>query len=159
MKPNDISARAAELDRYLTLFARRTLHRERAACRDHAPLTRQEFRVIHALGERQDWTMSELARSLVCGMSSLTALIDRLEAKGLVGRRRSDQDRRTVHVRLTAGGRQHFARMRRMHQRFCSVMLGALSTREQDVFLALMRKIAGPPTETPGECAASGSTP
>ena len=157
MKPRDITAKAAELDRHLTLFARRTMHREKAACRDHAPLTRQEFRVVHELGERQDWTMTELAGSLVCGMSSLTALIDRLEAKRLVGRRRSDQDRRTVHVRLTAAGRRHFTRMRRMHQRFCRGMLGALSTHEQDVFLALMRKIAGPPPETPARRAEAGS--
>ncbi len=154
MKPNDTVARAAELDRYLTLFARRTVHREQAARRDHAELTRQEFRVIHEVGERRVWTMSELARAMGHGMSGLTALVDRLEAKRLVERRRSDQDRRTVHVRLTAEGRRHFARLRRLHLRFCSVMLGALTTREQDVFLNLMRKIAGPP---PGPD--SGTTP
>ena len=147
MKPNEITAKAAELDRYLTLFARRTVHRDQAARRDHAELTRQEFRVIHTLGERPAWTMSELARFMVHGMSSLTALIDRLEAKRLVERRRSDQDRRTVHVRLTADGRRHFARLRRMHLRFCGGMLGALSPAEQKLFLALMRKIAGPPAK------------
>lgn len=149
MKPNDITAKAAELDRYLTLFARRTVHREQAARRDHAELTRQEFRVIHTLGERPAWTMSELARFMVHGMSSLTALIDRLEAKRLVERRRSEEDRRRVRVRLTADGRRHFARLQRMHMGFCRVMLGALSPAEQKLFLALMRKIAGTSSETP----------
>ena len=147
MKPTDITAKAAELDRYLTLFARRTMHRDQAARRDHAELTRQEFRVIHTLGERPAWTMSELARCLAQGMSSLTALIDRLEAKRLVERRRSTQDRRAVHVRLTAAGRRHFSRMRRLHLGFCRGMLGALTGDEQQLFLDLMRKIAGPPPE------------
>lgn len=148
MKRNDITTKAAELDRYLTLFARRTVYRDQAARRDHAALTRQEFRVIHTLGERPAWTMSELARCMAHGMSSLTALIDRLEAKHLVERRRSEEDRRTVHVRLTADGRRHFARLRRQHLGFCRGMLGALATNEQTIFLTLMRKIAGPPPET-----------
>ncbi len=139
----DITTKAAELDRYLTLFARRTLHREKTACREHPPLARPEFRAIHAIGERPDWTMGELARFLVQGMSGLTAVIDKLQEKDLVERRRTDTDRRTVHVRLTPAGRRLFAHMRRRHLHMARGMLRALNSREQDIFLGLMRKIAG----------------
>ena len=55
--------------------------------------------------------MTELAALLACDNSNVTGLIDRLEARGLVARQPSSQDRRVKHVVLTAAGRRLRDRM------------------------------------------------
>jgi DNA-binding MarR family transcriptional regulator len=55
--------------------------------------------------------MTELAALLGCDNSNVTGLIDRLEARGLVTRQPSAQDRRVKHVVLTAAGRRLRERM------------------------------------------------
>jgi MarR family transcriptional regulator, organic hydroperoxide resistance regulator len=50
--------------------------------------------------------MTELAALLACDNSNVTGLIDRLEARGLVARQPSSQDRRVKHVVLSAAGRR-----------------------------------------------------
>lgn len=55
--------------------------------------------------------MTELAALLACDNSNVTGLIDRLEARGLVARQPSSQDRRVKHVVLTSAGRRLRARM------------------------------------------------
>jgi MarR family transcriptional regulator, organic hydroperoxide resistance regulator len=49
--------------------------------------------------------MNELAARLACDNSNVTGLIDRLEARGLVTRHPSSDDRRVKHVVLTDAGR------------------------------------------------------
>jgi DNA-binding MarR family transcriptional regulator len=55
--------------------------------------------------------MHALATVLVCDNSNVTGLVDRLEARGLVARRLSDEDRRVKHVVLTPAGRRLRARL------------------------------------------------
>ena len=55
--------------------------------------------------------MTELAALLACDNSNVTGLIDRLEARGLVTRQASSQDRRVKHVVLTDSGRALRQRM------------------------------------------------
>jgi MarR family transcriptional regulator, organic hydroperoxide resistance regulator len=50
--------------------------------------------------------MHELADVLACDNSNVTGLVDRLEARGLVARQPSSDDRRVKHVVLTAAGRR-----------------------------------------------------
>ncbi len=51
-------------------------------------------------------TAAELARQNCSDTGAMTRMIDRLEAKGLVQRTRSEHDRRVVHLELTADGRK-----------------------------------------------------
>jgi DNA-binding MarR family transcriptional regulator len=46
----------------------------------------------------------ELAREMDIDAGAVTRMVDRLEAKGLIERVRSEADRRVVHLRLTAAG-------------------------------------------------------
>jgi DNA-binding MarR family transcriptional regulator len=70
-----------------------------------AGVTLTQRRVLHRLanGERGQ---SELARGLGLSAASLTRLIDRLEERGLVSRRRDQEDRRRVVVDLEPAGQQ-----------------------------------------------------
>lgn len=51
-------------------------------------------------------TVAGLARESQVNCASMTRMLDRLEAKDLLRRRRSHTDRRVVHVELTAKGRK-----------------------------------------------------
>jgi DNA-binding MarR family transcriptional regulator len=55
--------------------------------------------------------MSELASQLACDSSNVTGLVDRLEARGLVARQPSFDDRRVKHVVLTKAGQAMRQRM------------------------------------------------
>lgn len=55
--------------------------------------------------------MSELAGRLGCDSSNVTGLVDRLEARGLVARQPSFDDRRVKNVTLTAHGEALRGRM------------------------------------------------
>ena len=50
--------------------------------------------------------MRELAVELVCDASNVTGLVDRLEKRGLLERRATEDDRRVKCVHLTPAGRR-----------------------------------------------------
>ncbi len=50
--------------------------------------------------------MRSLAESLDVSQASVTGIVDRMEQRGLIERRRDDEDRRVVRVALTDAGRQ-----------------------------------------------------
>lgn len=114
------------------------------------PLTRHEFRVLDLLGDTGERPMGGLARELGLAMSSLTAIADRLVAKGLLERVRPDNDRRVVLGRLTPVGRKMSEQMRRNRLRAAGEMIGALPPADQVRFLRMMRAIRMRLTQTAG---------
>ncbi len=106
-----------------------------------APLPPQEVRVLFALASSGASRMGELARHLVVSVSSLTAIVNRLVARGFVARCPSGKDRRVVLVDLTPEGRRRHEERRLARLGMARAMLGALTATEQRSFLNLMRKI------------------
>jgi DNA-binding MarR family transcriptional regulator len=68
-------------------------------------LSTTQVRLLGILRDREP-KMAELADHLGLDKSSISGLIDRAEKRGLVKRRASPDDGRTVHVALTAAGRR-----------------------------------------------------
>ena len=68
-----------------------------------AELTLAQVRVLRRLA-KQPRTLGQLGADLVLAPPSMTRLVDRLEERGLIERRRDDQDRRKVLATLTAEG-------------------------------------------------------
>jgi DNA-binding MarR family transcriptional regulator len=60
--------------------------------------------VLHLLEPGQPLPMRRLAERLCCDASNVTGLVDRLEARGLVERRPSAEDRRVKVLHLTSHG-------------------------------------------------------
>lgn len=67
-------------------------------------LTEQQWRVLRVLWETDHSTIGELSEVTLLPAPSLVGIVDRLEERRLVARRRSDEDRRKVHVLATAAG-------------------------------------------------------
>jgi DNA-binding MarR family transcriptional regulator len=73
-------------------------------------LTYPQYLVMLVLWEQGELTVSEIGAKLFLDSPTLTPLLKRLEANGLVTRQRSGSDERQVVVSLTAVGRRLQAR-------------------------------------------------
>ena len=73
-------------------------------------LTYPQYLVMLVLWERDALMVSELGERLFLDSGTLTPLLKRLEAAGLVARIRALDDERRVHVTLTTAGRKLKAR-------------------------------------------------
>ena len=80
--------------------------------------------------------MSRLAESLDISVASLTGIIDRMEARSLVKRKRDADDRRVVNVAPAAGGRKLFAQIDRRRRIGLAKLLATLSDDELRGLLA-----------------------
>jgi len=106
-------------------------------------LTSQQHSTLYALLlTERPLGPTDLSRLLPIEPQSVTALLDRLEEMGLVVRRRSSKDRRTVKVRLTPDGhdllRASVPKIRDAHQ----FTLGTLSDQELRSLAAISDKLS-----------------
>jgi len=62
--------------------------------------------VIRVVGQTPDATAAQISGMLGLHPSTLTGVLSRLEAQGMLRRRVDTEDRRRVRFRLTAGGRR-----------------------------------------------------
>ncbi|MFE7750349.1 MarR family winged helix-turn-helix transcriptional regulator [Streptomyces sp. NPDC057428] len=74
-------------------------------------LTYPQYLVMVALGEHRTLTVKELVALLQLDYGTVTPLIKRLEANGLLKRQRQADDERVVHVALTEEGLALHARL------------------------------------------------
>lgn len=72
---------------------------------DALDLTYPQYLVFLVLWERDDITVKALGDKLFLDSGTITPLIKRLEARGLVKRRRDEDDERQVRITLTPEGR------------------------------------------------------
>jgi DNA-binding MarR family transcriptional regulator len=71
-------------------------------------LTPSQFDVIATLGDTDGLTCSELSAHTLVTKGTLTGVLDRLAAKGLIRRDSVKDDRRRVKIRLTEKGNTMF---------------------------------------------------
>jgi DNA-binding MarR family transcriptional regulator len=69
-------------------------------------LTGSQLSVVKMLDGSSPLMVSDLARRMYLHPATMVGLLDRLGAKGLVQRARSEKDRRVVHVFITDQGRE-----------------------------------------------------
>jgi len=75
-------------------------------------LTEQQWRVLRVLWEQESIAFSELSELTLIPAPSLVGVVDRLTNNGLVARRRSTTDRRSVFVYATKKGQKLEAQVR-----------------------------------------------
>ncbi|MGH6625236.1 MAG: MarR family winged helix-turn-helix transcriptional regulator [Burkholderiaceae bacterium] len=77
---------------------------------DELGLTYPQYLAMLVLWERDGLMVSELGERLYLDSGTLTPLLKRMEASGLIARIRAVEDERRVHISLTAAGRKLKAR-------------------------------------------------
>lgn len=122
------------------LQAQRLLQRHVASTRSNpllqVNLTMQQLKVLLMLSMGEARSSQELTRGLGVGPATVTGLVDRLAAQGLVGRREDPTDRRVRLVEPTEAGRALVARLEAagMEQ-----LRGLLATLDVEDLVALER--------------------
>ena len=104
-------------------------------------LTQPQFGTIECLGHLGPMTIGELSRKMLVSGGNMTCVVDNLEKEGLVVRRHSETDRRSVIVALTLEGEELFARIFPLHARFITETAGVLTAEEQEELARLLRKL------------------
>ena len=102
-----------------------------------------QFGLMQLIDAHPGRTQSELVSDSLIDPSSMVAIIDDLEERGLAERRTHPEDRRKRTVHLTAKGRRTLGRARKVAAEFAADLLAPLDAAEQETLRRLLRKLAG----------------
>jgi DNA-binding MarR family transcriptional regulator len=104
-------------------------------------LTIAQFDIVATLGNTPGMTCKELGEKTLITKGTLTGVLDRMEARGLIRRGASDADRRQVFVALTPQGVRTFDRAFPAHIGHLRSAFTVLSARELDQTTDLLHKL------------------
>ena len=105
-------------------------------------LTAPQAKVIFCLGGTDGLPCSEITEQTLITKGTLTGVIDRLEAKGLVQRWSDGDDGRKIIVDLTRMGQRVYQREYPLYLKLLQSRFGSLSSREMTQAIALLDMIA-----------------
>jgi DNA-binding MarR family transcriptional regulator len=134
------------LDSYLPYLLNRAGVRIAASFSEEVrPLgaTLQMWRVLAALRERDGRRMGDLSETTSIEVSTLTRLVDAMEKKGLVARRRDAGDARAIALRVTPTGRRLTRRLLPIAERYERVALDGFSAAETNALKAALLRLYG----------------
>lgn len=114
----------------MALAQHRLLKRSDAAFNEALGISTTQLGVLFVLEKNPGAMPREVSEGLGINASAITALIDRMEAAGLVRRERSDADGRVVHIHATAEGIEKASRARPILARINARLTDGFSERE-----------------------------
>ncbi|MEI7444043.1 MAG: MarR family winged helix-turn-helix transcriptional regulator [Burkholderiales bacterium] len=107
-------------------------------------LTPVQYAALHAIGAWPDSDQSTVGRAIACDKATVGAVVDRLQAKGLVERIADASDRRTWRLRATAEGRAQLERLEPSVAAIQRALLAPLTEAEVAQLMTLLGKLVGP---------------
>ena len=104
-------------------------------------LTPPQFYVLATIGYAGGLPFGEIGAKMMVTVSNLTGIVDRLEEKKLVVRKRDEKDRRVVHVVLTERGAKLYKTTIPEFENSVAQIFAGLAKPEQKELSALLRKL------------------
>ncbi len=108
---------------------------------DKYDVTVAQWPVLYSLYKDSINTPAELAEHLSLNRSAITRLLDRLEKKKLLKRIASNQDKRSVKVKLTKQGLEIMPQLAQISRETNNQFLADLSKKEIQQFDEILKKI------------------
>ncbi|MEQ9142844.1 MAG: MarR family winged helix-turn-helix transcriptional regulator [Parvibaculaceae bacterium] len=105
-------------------------------------LTPSQFMILQILGRNDEMVPSAIAREVSLTQATVTSLIDKLERRRLVERRRDTQDRRRVLIDLTDAGRETLAQAPDTLQDQFVAKFSKLEEWEQTFVISALERVA-----------------
>ena len=105
-------------------------------------LTAPQLLVLQAIRGLGAVAISRLSTEVSLSQATVTTILDRLEKRGYVERRRSDKDKRVVHALLTDAGREMLEKAPTPLQEAFSLRFEALEPWEKSLILAALQRVA-----------------
>ena len=103
--------------------------------------TLQMWRVLAALREKDGRRMGDLSETTSIEVSTLTRLVDTMEKKGLVDRRRDGDDARAVLLHVTPAGRRLTERLLPIAEHYEKAALAGFNAAEADKLRTALRRL------------------
>lgn len=110
--------------------------------RNQIGLTTTQLAVLFILSRTDGQPISDISKTLAMGKSSLTGLVDRMCAKGLVRRSPSQADGRVINIYLEQLGRNVLEQGARETSQFNTALLAPFSIEEQDTIERFLTHLA-----------------
>lgn len=129
---------------YLLKRAQQRLSALAGAALEPLGVDRKEFGVLRVLAEGAPLSQQGVAANLGVDPTTMVALIDALEDKGIVTRRPDAADRRRNAVELTAAGRALYRRADAAYVAAEDEFLAPLSSAEAEQFHRALRSLLAP---------------
>ncbi|HEX9843621.1 MAG TPA: MarR family transcriptional regulator [bacterium] len=129
------------LDAYIKLLRAAESVVTRVHRRTACDLTVSQFGVLESLHHLGPMHQRQIGTKLLKSGGNVTMVIDNLEKRGLVERRRDQKDRRFVSVHLTPAGERLIAEVFPRHVQSIVEELAPLAGDEQDALARLCRKL------------------
>ena len=108
---------------------------------DTYDLTVSQFGALEALFHRGPMSLSELGRKILRSGGNMTLVASNLEKRGLVRRDRSAEDRRVMHMMLTAKGQRLIEAVWPKHVELLVQSMSVLAAAEQEELARLCKKL------------------
>ncbi|MHC1712285.1 MAG: MarR family winged helix-turn-helix transcriptional regulator [Solidesulfovibrio sp.] len=104
-------------------------------------VTPEQWVVLYRLFETQGLTQCGLGERTVKDKTTITRILDRLEAKGLVTRRRDLQDRRSQRIFLTSDGETLIQRLVPLVRRYAAEAFADVGSDDRDALHRILGNI------------------
>jgi MarR family 2-MHQ and catechol resistance regulon transcriptional repressor len=108
---------------------------------DKVGLTPPQFYVLATIGYAGGLPFGEIGAKMLVTVSNLTGIVDRLEDKKLVIRKRDDHDRRVVHVLLTDKGAKLYKSTIPLFEKSIAQVFLRLNRGQQKELSTLLRQL------------------
>jgi DNA-binding MarR family transcriptional regulator len=107
--------------------------------------TIQQWSVLGAIARPavidRGMTMTELTNFLLLSRQNLTLVVDRLQARKLIGREKDSSDGRNRSIKLTLKGRKLWSEMEQEMKAYHSTVLMGFSLKDRILFLELLDRL------------------
>jgi len=132
--------RLAELEDFIELLTER-FKADESTFASRLEVSQRELVLLQTLDRHGPMITRELGGRFGVPVSTMTGLVDRMEKKGLVRRVRGRRDRRAIELEATPAGSLALKEHARGVEAIARGMLGALSGRDQQALITILRRI------------------
>jgi DNA-binding MarR family transcriptional regulator len=106
-----------------------------------AGLTHAQFDIVATLGNTEGMSYKELGERTLITKGTLTPVLDRLEAKGLITRCKGANDGRQILVRLTPAGQRAYEETFMPHVTYMRRFLDTMPAARQEALIGLLGEL------------------
>ncbi|PAE37857.1 MarR family winged helix-turn-helix transcriptional regulator [Bacillus sp. 7884-1] len=101
-----------------------------------------EFSVLEVLFYQGKQTIQQIGNRILITSGSMTYVIDKLEQKGVIKRNDCREDRRVIHITLTAEGMEMMENIMPKYQEMVDSFFGDLTDDESQLLVNSLKKVS-----------------